>query len=162
MPLIDPVTMSSPSGKAGASQSPKTADTEDAVLKPVAILASSQAQAARHVHPVLLASFFLLRFNALVQDPVSTMYSALPVILALQIAYSVVCLPPVGSQGAKAPKKLRPGEKKKPGAESSGPNIAVVRPGVAHPPAYPHTTCLALIPSPSLPILSFPAVANSR
>jgi GPI ethanolamine phosphate transferase 2/3 subunit F len=127
MPLIDPVTMSSPSGKAGASQSSTAADNGETLLKPVHILPSSQAQAARHVHPVLLASFFLLRFNALVQDPVSTMYNSLPVVIAIQLAYSIVCLPPVGSQSAKAPKKLRPGEKKKPGAETSGPNIAVVR-----------------------------------
>ncbi|KAI0134550.1 GPI biosynthesis protein family Pig-F [Xylariales sp. AK1849] len=120
MPLIDPVTMSSPAGKAGAS---KPTD-EEGFAKPIPILPTSQAQAARHVHPVLLLSFFLIRFNALVRDPVSTMWSSLPAILAIQVAYAVLSLPAAGSS-AKPAKKLRPGEKKKSSAESAGPNIAV-------------------------------------
>ena len=69
-----------------------------------------------------------MRFPALVADPVPTMYgSLLPAIAALQIAYAVLCLPPAGSQSAKPPRKPRPGEKKRSGSETSGPNITVVR-----------------------------------
>ncbi|CAJ2502711.1 Uu.00g101050.m01.CDS01 [Anthostomella pinea] len=124
MPLIDPVTMSQPAGKAGATQSTKAKDSVS-LTQPVPIMPSSQAQAVKHVHPVILLSFFLLRFNALVADPVSTMTTSLPVVLAIQAAYTIICLPAVGSQAAKPAKKLRPGEKKKPGSEGAGSNIAV-------------------------------------
>ncbi|KAI1875332.1 hypothetical protein JX265_004390 [Neoarthrinium moseri] len=116
--------MSAPGDKAGPSQISKSVENE-AASKPVSILSSSQAQVARHVHPVLLVAFFLVRFNALVLDPVATMWNSLPVVLAMQVAYAIVCLPPAGAQAAKAPKKPRPGEKKKPAAEGSGSNIAV-------------------------------------
>ncbi|KAK9421459.1 putative Glycosylphosphatidylinositol anchor biosynthesis protein 11 [Seiridium unicorne] len=116
--------MSAPSGKAGASQPSKAADTE-AATKPVSILPTSQAQIVRHAHPVLLGGFFYARFNALVQDPVATMWSSAPVILAIQIAYTILCLPPAGADTTKPAKKLRPGEKKKSGADGAGPNIAV-------------------------------------
>ncbi|OTA96433.1 hypothetical protein M434DRAFT_55057, partial [Hypoxylon sp. CO27-5] len=88
------------------------------------IIASSQAQVVRHLHPVLLLSLFLLRFNALVADPVATMSSSIPIVVAIQAAYAITCLPAAGSQIAKPAKKLRPGEKKKAGPESTGPNIA--------------------------------------
>ncbi|KAH9892411.1 GPI biosynthesis protein family Pig-F [Xylariomycetidae sp. FL2044] len=123
MPLVDPVTMASPSGKSSTAQSAKEKHGE-AATQPIWILPSAQAQAVSHAHAALLISFFLLRFNALVADPVSTLRNSLPVILVIQGAYAILCLPPVGSQPGKPVKKLRPGEKRKPG-ENAGPNIAV-------------------------------------
>lgn len=125
MPLIDPVTMSTPSATAGAAQSSKPADSE-AATKPVPILPTSQAQIVRHAHPVLLGAFFYARFGALVEDPITTMWSSVPVVLAMQVAYTILCLPPAGAQAMKPAKKLRPGEKKKSAADGAGPNIAVV------------------------------------
>ncbi|KAF3018129.1 Glycosylphosphatidylinositol (GPI) anchor assembly protein [Neopestalotiopsis sp. 37M] len=116
--------MSTPSGTAGAPEASKSANGE-ATTKPVPILPSSQAQIVRHAHPVLLAAFFYARFNALVQDPITTMWSSAPVVLAMQVAYTILCLPPAGAQAMKPSKKLRPGEKKKAAAEGAGPNIAV-------------------------------------
>ena len=66
------------------------------------------------------------------------MKTALPVVVALQLAYAITCLPVIGSsQGkSKGPRKARPGEKnlKKGGAgggssggDGSGGNIYVVR-----------------------------------
>ncbi|KAI0833187.1 GPI biosynthesis protein family Pig-F-domain-containing protein [Hypoxylon sp. FL0890] len=124
MPLLDPVTMSSPVGKGKAGEASKPTDGE-APSQPVRIIASAQAQVVRHLHPVLLLSLFLLRFNALVADPVATMSSSLPIVVAIQGAYAITCLPAAGSQTAKPPKKHRPGEKKKAVSESTGPNIAV-------------------------------------
>lgn len=99
----------------------------DTQTQPIRTVASLQAQIFRHVHPVLLISFCLISFDALVADPVSTMLNSLPVVVAIQAAYAIVCLPAVGSQVAKPAKKLRPGEKRKPGLEAhTGPNIAVV------------------------------------
>ncbi|KAI2605795.1 GPI biosynthesis protein family Pig-F-domain-containing protein [Hypoxylon fragiforme] len=98
----------------------------DTQTQPIRTVASLQAQIFRHVHPVLLISFCLISFDALVADPVSTMLNSLPVVVAIQAAYAIVCLPAVGSQVAKPAKKLRPGEKRKPGLEAhTGPNIAV-------------------------------------
>ncbi|KAI0393352.1 GPI biosynthesis protein family Pig-F-domain-containing protein [Xylariaceae sp. FL0594] len=93
-------------------------------------LQTPEAQALRHAHPVILLALFAARFRALVADPVPTMWSALPAVLAVQAAYTIVCLPPVGSGGgsgkAKAHRKTRPGEKRKDsGGGGTGPNIAV-------------------------------------
>ncbi|KAI2638869.1 GPI biosynthesis protein Pig-F [Hypomontagnella submonticulosa] len=116
--------MSSPAGKAKASDTSKPKDGETPT-QAVRIMESSQAQVVRHLHPVLLASLFLARFSTLVADPVSTMSSAIPVVVVVQVTYAITCLPAAGSQIAKPAKKLRPGEKKKPGSEGTGPNIAV-------------------------------------
>ncbi|OTA70319.1 hypothetical protein K449DRAFT_8834 [Hypoxylon sp. EC38] len=123
MPLLDPVTMSSPVGKGKAGEVSKL--NGETPTQAIRIITSSQAQVVRHLHPVLLLSLFLLRFNALVADPVATMSSSIPIVVAIQAAYAITCLPAAGSQIAKPAKKLRPGEKKKAGPESTGPNIAV-------------------------------------
>ncbi|KAI1332634.1 GPI biosynthesis protein family Pig-F-domain-containing protein [Xylariaceae sp. FL0255] len=81
------------------------------------------AQTLRHAHPALLLAIFAAAFRPLVADPVSTMWASLPVVLSVQAAYTIVCLPPVGSQGVKAARKPRPGEKKK--VDGSGPNFVV-------------------------------------
>ncbi|RYP90709.1 hypothetical protein DL770_003174 [Monosporascus sp. CRB-9-2] len=125
MVLLDPVTaMSSPS-KSSAIQAKATGGGIDALTQPIRVLGTPQAQALRHTHPVLLLSLFALRFKALVADPVPTMYNSLPVLVAIQTAYAIICLPAAGSQGAKPARKPRPGEKKKPGSDASGPNITV-------------------------------------
>jgi GPI ethanolamine phosphate transferase 2/3 subunit F len=116
MPLVDPVTMSSSAMKANPSSASKPLE----LLQPVQIRSSFVAQVVRHVQPVLLSSLFLLRFNALVADPVLTMETSLAAAAAIQLAYAVVCLPVAGSQQLKKPK---PGEKKK---ADGGPNPAVV------------------------------------
>ncbi|KAI0009870.1 GPI biosynthesis protein family Pig-F-domain-containing protein [Xylariaceae sp. FL0662B] len=129
MPLVDPATRASPAGKASAGHTPKANNNNNDAETPtqaIQIIASPQAQAFKHVHPVLIISFFLVRFNALVADPVTTMSNSLPVVLALQAAYTIVCLPAAGAQATKPAKKPRPGEKKKPGLDgAAGPNIAV-------------------------------------
>ncbi|ORY63033.1 GPI biosynthesis protein family Pig-F [Pseudomassariella vexata] len=118
MPLVDPVTMSPPAGNA---------KTKDLGLPTQAIptIPTPLAQGVRHVHPILLLSFFLVRFNALVSDPVSTMWTSLPVVVAIQSTYAIVCLPAAGSQTAKPAKKLRPGEKKSASSDGTVPNVAV-------------------------------------
>ncbi|KAI1140469.1 GPI biosynthesis protein Pig-F [Hypoxylon sp. FL0543] len=119
--------MSSPVGKGKAAEASKPSKTMDgeAPTQPVRIITSAQAQVVRHLHPVLLLSLFLLAFKALVADPVSTMSSSIPIVVAIQSAYAITCLPAAGSQTAKPPKKLRPGEKKKAVSEITGPNIAI-------------------------------------
>lgn len=100
------------------------------VVKGASTQASADPKAKSLVHPVSIADtplakgiafgrlpvllgLFAIRFDALVADPVNTLQTALPIVLAVQLAYAVVCLPVAGSQAAKAPKKLRPGEKRK-------------------------------------------------
>ncbi|KAL0942385.1 Glycosylphosphatidylinositol anchor biosynthesis protein 11 [Colletotrichum truncatum] len=114
MPLVDPVTMSTPSKAASDAGKPKDG------LHPVYALPSPAAQVVRHVQPVLLAGLFVAQFNALVTDPVRTLQNSLPVVVAIQIVYAFVCLPAAGSQTVKPGRKARPGEKKK--VESTGPN----------------------------------------
>lgn len=125
MVLLDPVTMSAPIGKTTASQSSKPKDGETPTLA-VRTIASSQAQIMRHVHSVLLLSSFLMRFSTLVADPVSAMSNSVPIVAVIQAVYAIICLPAAGSHVAKPAKKLRPGEKRKAGSDSTGPNVAVV------------------------------------
>lgn len=122
MPLIDPVTMSTPPAKGAAASASK--DGTLASLVPVQIKRTPASQTARHALPAILAGAFTLQFDALVAYPVSTMLRALPVVAALQLAYILACLPAAGSQTAKPVRKARPGEKKK--GEGVGPNSPVV------------------------------------
>ncbi|WYZ41701.1 hypothetical protein EsH8_V_000596 [Colletotrichum jinshuiense] len=114
MPLVDPVTMSSPSKAASDAGKPRDG------LHPVHALSSPAAQVVRHVQPVLLSGLFLAQFSSLVADPVRTLQTSLPLVAAIQVVYAFVSLPAAGSQIAKSSKKPRPGEKKK--IESTGPN----------------------------------------
>lgn len=122
MPLVDPVTMSSSSSSASAA-----AGKPPTELHPIHAHAAPASQAARHAVPALLAALFLAAFPRLVADPVPTMWTALPVVTALQLVYAFVCLPMAGSTAPATgkTKKPRPGEKKKAG-DSSGPNLIVV------------------------------------
>lgn len=95
-------------------------------MQPALVPSTPAAQAAQHAVPATLAALFCYRFPALVADPVAEMATALPIVAALQAGYALVCLPLAGSQRARAPRKPRPGEKKKAG-EGAGPNYAVVR-----------------------------------
>ncbi|KAK7431743.1 Glycosylphosphatidylinositol (GPI) anchor assembly protein [Neonectria magnoliae] len=107
--------MSTTLTKGASAQPPAT----KAAIPAVPLLHSSVAASVSIGHPVLLATLFAWRFDALVADPVSTLFTALPVVAAIQAAYVRLCLPVAGSQGAKTAKKLRPGEKKK---DATGPN----------------------------------------
>ena len=120
MPLIDPVTMSTPPPKAAQAATPSKPKEPVAAAPLQAVQAHETplAQSVQYGLPVVLAALFFFRFNALVADPVSTMRSSLPIVAALQVAYVLVVLPAAGSQTtAKTPKKTRPGEKKKPSGE---------------------------------------------
>lgn len=120
MPLVDPVTMSSSIVKGAVAQpaqsAPKAKDgasSSTPALQPIHIKQTAAAQASRHVFPVLLVAIFAVRFKSLIADPVSSMYSTYPMIVALQFAYALVCLPAAGSQSSKPGRKPRPGEKRK-------------------------------------------------
>ena len=133
MPLIDPVTMSSSIAQASKAQSctstPKDGSNlpqSHAQLQPTQVLPTQAAQTARHALPALQAAIFLFRFKSLVADPVSTMWSTLPVVAAIQAAYALVCLPVAGS--SRPSRRPRPGEKKK---DSGGPNVIVVCPSLS-------------------------------
>lgn len=115
---------------AAVAQEPAKPAVDNTSTQAIRTIQTPAAQALRHAHPAILLGFFGLQFRALVADPVSTMAAALPVVAVLQAAYTMVCLPAVGSQGVKAHRKARPGEKKRVhnhGAEGGAPNLAVVR-----------------------------------
>lgn len=95
------------------------------VPSPVAIHDTPAANAVSFGRPALLGALLLLRFGALVRDPVSALQTALPVVAVIQAAYLVLCVPVAGSPAVKAAKKARPGEKKR--SEAGTPNPIVVR-----------------------------------
>lgn len=146
MPLVDPVTMGSTIAKGANSQAQKatsskttTASSKDASstqaqqLHPIQTKQTPLAQTARHALPALLGGLFVVRFRALVDDPVATMSSTLPLTAALQVAYAVTCLPVAGSQNTtggssgSARKGPRLGEKKRGAGEGAGPSRVAVR-----------------------------------
>lgn len=84
--------------------------TESLPSKPVELLQNQYAPLYTHVHPVLLLSLVSFSFGHLVQDPISTLLAAVPIVALLQAIYCVVCLPSTGHRTAAPPK---PGQKKK-------------------------------------------------
>ncbi|KAJ6440283.1 phosphoethanolamine transferase PIGF [Purpureocillium lavendulum] len=124
MPLVDPVTMSRTLAKGSSAPSPQ----KEAAIGPVAVLDTPVARPFALARPAALLALLAVRFGALVEDPVPTLKSALPVVVAVQAVYAVLCLPVAGSQHSKAARKPRPGEKRKAG-DGAGPNpISVCRP----------------------------------
>jgi len=95
MPLIDPITMSTP------TPPPQT------LTKPINLLPTPLANLFSTAHPALLLSYYYLRFPSLVADPVTTLLHALAPITLIQITYAVICLPAAGSSS----KKVKPGKK---------------------------------------------------
>ena len=93
---------------------------------PIDILNNDTAKLYTHIHPILVLSFYVFRFSAIVADPVSALTSSLIPLSFLQIAYVAICLPPTG--GSNAQEKKKPGEKKKPtpGKLESGVNSKVI------------------------------------
>lgn len=125
MPLVDPVTMSSTVTKASKAQSVSGKPNEQTHSHPVYLNSTAASKAARHVLPAVLGSLFLASFSRLVADPVSVMWTSLPVVVTLQLLYAFFCLPVAGSGSARS-RKPKPGEKKK-GGDSGGPNFVIVR-----------------------------------
>ncbi|KAK3946025.1 glycosylphophatidylinositol anchor phosphoethanolamine transferase [Diplogelasinospora grovesii] len=133
MPLVDPVTMSSSLTKTvKPTQASEVKDGKDSSpvvvrLRPVELQQTPASQAARRAIPVLIAAVYLVRFSALVADPVAWMKTTLPQIAILQVAYVLLCLPtPGAAQKPAANRKLRPGEKKKPEAGGSNPYVTAI------------------------------------
>jgi len=108
-------------GQSALVADPKS--SKPSTLQPVAIVDTPASKAISIGRPAVLLSACLFRLPALIEDPVSTLRTALPIVAAVQIIYAIVCLPPAGSQQAKPARKARPGERRK--QEATGPNLAV-------------------------------------
>ena len=63
----------------------------------VSLLDSDLARIYTHIHPLIILSIYFLSFSLIVADPVSALASLLAPLIALQVLYVVVCLPPTGS-----------------------------------------------------------------
>ncbi|EED19770.1 GPI-anchor biosynthesis protein (Pig-F), putative [Talaromyces stipitatus ATCC 10500] len=89
-------TVSSPST---SSKAPPLQQTSSPTEKAHAIdiLPTPVAQAYSHIHPTILLGLYSLRFSSLVSDPVSTLWSDLPLYTIMQAVYVVTCLPQAGS-----------------------------------------------------------------
>ena len=147
MPLVDAVTMPSPSDASAAAKPrpPRPSSPGKATgaaltapeLRPIAVNDTAASRALRYSQPAAVAAVFAYAFPALVADPVAALGLLLPVTAAAQLAWAVVCLPPAGAAAARAKAaRARPGEKKRArDAAAAGPNVAVVRTaGPAAPP----------------------------
>ncbi|UKZ65670.1 uncharacterized protein TrAtP1_006867 [Trichoderma atroviride] len=103
----------------------KDASAQAADSKPKAAIAAvptfnnALSKGASFGRVAVLLGLLAAQFNELVAQPALTLQSAVPVVAVVQVAYVVLCLPAAGSQQAKAAKKPRPGEKKKPEAAGS-------------------------------------------
>lgn len=143
MPLVDPVSMSSSTATKGPSApaAETRAKTAAAAVHPIPVLDTPLAKGISLARPALLLGLLVARFDALVSDPASALWSALPVVAAIQAAYAVLCLPGAGSQLARSAKKPRPGERKK--NDMTGPNpISVQKHPLPHPTTLDWKSCL--------------------
>ncbi|KAI9369871.1 GPI biosynthesis protein family Pig-F-domain-containing protein [Aspergillus egyptiacus] len=65
---------------------------------PTSILPSQFAQIYSLAHPVLLLSLVVARFNAVVNGPIPELLNGIPFLVALQVIFVMVCLPPAGAK----------------------------------------------------------------
>lgn len=94
MPLLDPVTMSTPTRQApDGRDKPKEAAKP---MQPVVLFGDGMARAADGLSLLLLAGWLRLRFSSLVADPVSELVDWVQILAALQSAWVVLCCPPLG------------------------------------------------------------------
>ncbi|KAL6857663.1 Glycosylphosphatidylinositol (GPI) anchor assembly protein [Amphichorda felina] len=103
------MSSATPKGQSGpvADHKPKSS------LPPVAIFDTPVSKAISLGRPAVLLAGCFIRLPALIEDPVSTLRTALPLVAAIQIVYAISCLPVAGSQQAKSSRKPRPGERRK-------------------------------------------------
>ncbi|KAF2835356.1 GPI-anchor biosynthesis protein-like protein [Patellaria atrata CBS 101060] len=72
-----------------------TRPTEPSTIAlPIEPLATDFAKIYIHIHPFLLLSLYIYRFDAIVGDPVSTLPTLLVGSVGLQLVYILTCLPP--------------------------------------------------------------------
>ena len=141
------LTMSSatPKGQSGpvADHKPKSS------LPPVAIFDTPVSKAISLGRPAVILAGCFIRLPALIEDPVSTLRTALPLVAAIQIVYAICCLPVAGSQQAKSSRKPRPGERRK--QDASARNVVGVSAPIRTPQANhsksPHLLTLSSPPS---------------
>jgi phosphatidylinositol glycan class F len=103
-----------------------TSKPQPSMAPPIEPLKNDTARLYTHIHPILVLSLYVLKFPALVADPVPTLLSTLAPLAVLQIAFVAVCLPPTG--GTPTIRKQKPGEKKgrAPGKLEQGLNSKIV------------------------------------
>lgn len=123
-------TMASPATSSAVNISTSSpghgqAPAEKPSASPVNILPSRLAQTYSFVHPILLVALCILRFEALVADPVQELLKDLPWLAVLQIFYVMVCLPPAGTTTDTSSSVE---DKKKAPRSPSGPSVTL-RPG---------------------------------
>jgi phosphatidylinositol glycan class F len=101
---------------ASATSKPKVA------VAPIEHLKNDTARIYTHLHPFVILSIYVYKFQDIVADPVPALLSILAPLAVLQIAFVAICLPPTGE--TPKVKKSKPGEKKTsaPGKLQSGVN----------------------------------------
>jgi hypothetical protein len=94
---------------------------------PIEILNNDAARLYTHLHPVLLLAVFLVRFNALVADPVATLFTSLIPLSILQLCYVVTCLPTASGSGSQPPPKpAKAGQRRKTSQPRQGLSAKIV------------------------------------
>ena len=103
-PPSPPRTANPPVSTTSSSFNPSAqAPAAKPAAPPVSILPSQIAQAYSLAHPAVLLVVLVVRFRALVKDPVAELLNDLPFLALLQVGYVMVCLPPAGSVVAPPP-----------------------------------------------------------
>ncbi|KAE8150794.1 GPI biosynthesis protein family Pig-F-domain-containing protein [Aspergillus avenaceus] len=67
------------------------------ITPPTQILNTTIAKLYSTIHPLVLLILVTVRFDALVQDPISELLNDLPFLVGLQLLFVVLCLPPAGA-----------------------------------------------------------------
>ncbi|KAG7009847.1 GPI biosynthesis protein [Physcia stellaris] len=72
------------------------------VSQPIPILATPLSRSYAHIHPIALLSLSYACFPSLVSDPVPTLLSSLLPLSALQLSYTILCLPPHSTRNSRS------------------------------------------------------------
>ena len=80
---------------------------------PIPLLVTPTSRAYSHIHTLLVLGCYMLRFRALVADPLNTLIADLFPIALAQFTFCVLCLPSAGTwEGGKAIVEQSTGESK--------------------------------------------------
>ncbi|KAI9754952.1 MAG: hypothetical protein M4579_004488 [Chaenotheca gracillima] len=117
-----------------AAQPEKASSASSSTYGPIDLLHSEAARVFTHVHSVLILSLCYLRFDSLVEDPVSSLVASLLPLVVIQLSYVITCLPAtsssnVGGAGnaASSNKSSKAGaQRKKQGQATGGISSAII------------------------------------
>ncbi|PYH89504.1 PIG-F-domain-containing protein [Aspergillus ellipticus CBS 707.79] len=96
-PTPAPPIITTPQSTSPSTSSSTTAMESEKSAPPVPVLPTPLAKACASLYPLAVLAFYAARFQKVVDDPVAELAHQVPILLAAQVAFVVVCLPAKGT-----------------------------------------------------------------